>query len=600
MAFTVQEWDLLQFLLHHDVSTQRDIPAGTGMSLGLVNRSLKALTSAGFIGSDYRPTAAARKLAASSRPKRAIILAAGYGMRMIPINQDRPKGLIEIDGEPIIEHTIRQLQETGITEIVVVVGYMKESYAYLEEQFGVRLIPCLDFATRNNLYSLACAEKYMEDAYIIPCDVYCYRNLFRREELYSWYMLLDETTQETDVRSLRTREIVYISEGTAGNRVLGIAYLTAADAAEARKKLRAMTAERKNSQAFWEEIVSENRRMIIPSRLVSREDAVEINTYEQLRDLNFYSRQLRNDVTAAIQKAFSCQYDEIKDVAVVKKGLTNRSFSFSVRGERYIMRVPGEGTSEYLDRKWEGRIYELIRGRGFCDDNVYFDPETGYKISRWLENCRVCDDEDPEDIREAMRLARAFHGLGLAEGPRLNVYDAIQEFEDLWIDKASRYRDYQKIRQSLWDMQPFIGRCRHASCTTHGDLNPDNILITLRPDGSEKYDLIDWEYSACADPLLDVAAFITYSPHKNPKAYANRVIDAYYPEGCDRSTRMLIYAYCALWSMYNSNFCEYKMQLGVEMEHFALTVYRHAKDFSRIFWKEYSDLLEEKEEDHHE
>ena len=52
---------------------------------------------------------------------------------------------------------------------------------------------------------------------------------------------------------------------------------------------------------------------------------------------------------------------------------------------------------------------------------------------------------------------------------------------------------------------------------------------------------------------------------------------------------MLIYAYCALWAMYNSTFCEYKMQLGVEMEHFAMTVYRHAKDFSRIFRNEYTE-----------
>ena len=138
-------------------------------------------------------------------------------------------------------------------------------------------------------------------------------------------------------------------------------------------------------------------------------------------------------------------------------------------------------------------------------------------------------------------------------------------------------------------MKPFIERYKHDACTNHGDLNPDNILITVGPDGKKQYDLIDWEYSVYNDPLTDLAAFITYNPHKNPKAYADSVIDAYYPEGCSRETRMLIYAYCAQWGMYNSTFCEYKMQLGVEMETFAMTVYRHSKDFSRIFWEEYKD-----------
>ena len=593
MGKNYQELDILQFLLHNRAETQRDIMNATGMSLGIVNRSLKALTEQGMIDSDYQPTNAARKMAQGSRPKRAVILAAGFGMRMIPINQEIPKGLIEIQGEPIIEHTIRQLQAAGIREIHAVVGYKKERYDYLVDQFGVDLIICNDYATRNNLYSLASAAEYLENAYIIPCDVYCYENPFRTEELYSWYMLKDEVRGDAEVRATRTREIAYIPEGKEGNPVIGIAYLTAEDAAAARSRLEAMTAERKNHQAYWEEIISENRRMVIPARLAAPQAAIEINTYEQLRDLDYYSSQLRNQVTATIQEALDCRFDDIRDVTIIKKGLTNRSFLFTVRGVKYIMRIPGEGT-DYLDRRWEGRIYDLIRGRGFCEDNIWFDPETGYKISRYLEGCRVCNDEDPEEIAEVMRMGRRFHELKFQEGPPLNIFEAIQSFEDEWTE-PSRFRDYGKVKQSLWDMKPFIERYKHEPCTNHGDLNPDNVLITTGPDGEKKYDLIDWEYSVCNDPLTDVAAFITYNPHKNPKAYADAVIDAYYPEGCSREDRMLIYCYCGLWGMYNSTFCEYKMQLGVEMESFAMTVYRHAKDFSRIFWEEYRDWSGKKE-----
>lgn len=73
-------------------------------------------------------------------PKRAIILATGFGMRMVPINTEMPKGLLEVNGEPLIERIIKQLHEVGIQEIYVIVGFMKEKYEYLMDEYGVDLV----------------------------------------------------------------------------------------------------------------------------------------------------------------------------------------------------------------------------------------------------------------------------------------------------------------------------------------------------------------------------------------------------------------------------------------------------------------------------
>ena len=62
----------------------------------------------------------------SKKEQNAIILAAGYGIRMIPINTEIPKGLIHIEDEVLIERLIKQLHEAGIYKITIVVGYMKE------------------------------------------------------------------------------------------------------------------------------------------------------------------------------------------------------------------------------------------------------------------------------------------------------------------------------------------------------------------------------------------------------------------------------------------------------------------------------------------
>ena len=59
---------------------------------------------------------------------------------MVPINTEVPKGLLEVNKEPLIERQIRQLHEVGIREIYVVVGFMKERYEYLIDEFGVELV----------------------------------------------------------------------------------------------------------------------------------------------------------------------------------------------------------------------------------------------------------------------------------------------------------------------------------------------------------------------------------------------------------------------------------------------------------------------------
>ena len=67
----------------------------------------------------------------------AIIMAAGFGLRSLPLSRIVPKGLYVVKGEALIERQIRQLMEAGIKEIIVVVGYLKEQFQYLKEKYGV-------------------------------------------------------------------------------------------------------------------------------------------------------------------------------------------------------------------------------------------------------------------------------------------------------------------------------------------------------------------------------------------------------------------------------------------------------------------------------
>lgn len=117
----------------------------------------------------------------------AIIMAAGTSSRFAPLSFERPKALIEVRGEVLIERQIRQLQEAGIDEIVIVTGYMSEQFEYLKEKYGVILVRNPDYLTRNNNASIYVARGYLKNSYICSSDNYFFNNPFEKEVDESYY-----------------------------------------------------------------------------------------------------------------------------------------------------------------------------------------------------------------------------------------------------------------------------------------------------------------------------------------------------------------------------------------------------------------------------
>jgi glucose-1-phosphate thymidylyltransferase long form len=99
----------------------------------------------------------------------AVVLAAGEGTRLRPLTEDKPKGLVEVAGEPIITHCLDRLVELGAEEFIIVVGYLKEKIIdhYGDEYRGVPITYTHQREQKGLAHALLCVEEYIDDDFML-------------------------------------------------------------------------------------------------------------------------------------------------------------------------------------------------------------------------------------------------------------------------------------------------------------------------------------------------------------------------------------------------------------------------------------------------
>ena len=571
----VQELDILNAIRKNPKVNQREIANQSGYSLGFVNRVVKELQEEKWLSPSGELTKKAKTFIKENQPQRAIILAAGFGMRMVPINTEIPKGLMEVKGEVLIERMIRHLHEVGITDIQVVVGFMKERYEYLIDEFQVKLVVNSEYQVKNNLHSLSKVKSSLDKTYIIPCDIWAEENPFSDFEPYSWYMVSEEMSVESTVRVNRKRELVMIDEIEEGNQMLGLSYLMGEEATLVQEKLQEFSKKASYDHEFWECTLQNKNKWIIPSKVVNSKQLIEINTYEQLREIDGNSANLQTDAISIIQDCFKVEVDEIKNITVLKKGMTNRSFLFECQNQKYIMRIPGEGTDHLINRKEEADVYQALENRQICDDVLYMNPDNGYKITAYLEDATNCDAENWDEVEACMTKLREFHELNLTVDHRFDIFGQIDFYESLWNGEKSYFKDYEKTKAAIFELKKWIDTLEKKETLVHIDAVPDNFLFT-----KEGIRIIDWEYAGMQDPHVDIAMFCIYSLYS--KEQVDHLIDLYFKGEVSPMIRTKIYAYIASAGLLWSNWCEYKRSLGIDFGEYSLCQYRYAKEYSKL------------------
>lgn len=252
--------------------------------------------------------------------RNAVIMAAGFSSRFVPLSWEKPKALLDVKGEILIERQIRQLKEAGISEIVVVTGYKAELFQYLEEKFGVILVHNPYYETRNNHSSLYVAREYLKNTYICCADNYYLTNIFVEEPKKSYYssIYIDGPTDEW---CLSLDESDLIKKVTVGGRdsyiMIGPAFFSE-EFSRIFKELLVETMENEaKADDYWEDIYLDNMDKL--SLYARKFEESFIEEFDSLEDLRLFDKRYLDDTGSKILEEIAKNHKvKQSDITVLK------------------------------------------------------------------------------------------------------------------------------------------------------------------------------------------------------------------------------------------------------------------------------------------
>lgn len=256
--------------------------------------------------------------------RNAIIMAAGTASRFVPLSAEHPKGLLEVKGEILIERQIRQLQEAGISDITIVVGYKAEMFEYLKEKFGVSIVLNEDYYRYNNTSSVIRVLDKLGNTYICSSDNYFPENVFKEAPSQSYYSAL-YAEGKTGEYCLTLDAEDNITEVAVGGHdawyMIGQVYFSE-DFSKAFKQLLAVEYEKEETkQGYWEDVYI---RYIneLPLMRVHRYKEHDIEEFDSIDELRLFDESYINDtrstVVKAIAKEMNCSEAELSKFTRIK------------------------------------------------------------------------------------------------------------------------------------------------------------------------------------------------------------------------------------------------------------------------------------------
>ena len=511
----------------------------------------------------------------------AIIMAAGMSSRFAPLSYEKPKGLLTVKGEVLIERQIKQLQEAGITDITIVVGYMKEQFFYLEDKFSVRLVVNEDYYRYNNTSTLIRVIDIIDETFICSSDNYFTENVFIERPQTAYYAA-EYVDGKTDEYCLKVDENDFITNVSIGGEnswyMIGHVYFSHNFSKQFREILVREYATRQCRDNLWEDLYM--RHLDVLKMKIKRYPQGVIHEFDSLDELRAFDPMYINNTDSSILKnicsVLHCEQSDVRDIHAIKQGLTNTSFYFycAQDGKQYVYRHPGIGTSDYINRKSEFFSMQYAKNLGLDDTFICMDETTGWKISHYLDGCHSLDYHNYAEVEKALTMMRSLHEANIHSRYDFDIWNKSQEFVDKIRHRGrADFNDFENLYDNVKHLYQLTKSDGVAKRLCHCDCYDPNFLI----DKQGKMYLIDWEYSGNDDPMSDMGTFICCSDYTEQEA--DKIIERYLKRQPTSIEYRHFCAYVSIAAYYWFVWAVYQNSIGNNVGDYLYLWYRMAKNY---------------------
>jgi len=185
-------------------------------------------------------------------------------------------------------------------------------------------------------------------------------------------------------------------------------------------------------------------------------------------------------------------------------GLTNRVYRIDTGGGRYVLRIPGKGTEEYIDRAVEIHNARVAARAGVSAEVVYADVGSGVMLTRHLDDAVTMTPEEfarrPGAAARAGEALKRMHRWSEPFEFRFELFSMIDDYLRILDERKAELPDgYGAVVESAQPVRAALERNPAALAPCHCDPLCENFL-----DNGERMWIVDWEYSGMNDPLWDL------------------------------------------------------------------------------------------------
>lgn len=200
----------------------------------------------------------------------------------------------------------------------------------------------------------------------------------------------------------------------------------------------------------------------------------------------------------------SIMKERCREIKQLTGGKTNTTYMVDTGNNKYVLRLPGKGTNEYINRSHEIGNMQRVARLGFVPAIFYANESTGIIVSRYIENSIPMGKDDVYIHERLEEICRKFIVLHRSDVSMVNEFDIIlmkKQYEKVLAEMDIKLPEELILQMPVLESAVSKLFCKYPKklVPCHCDPKLDNFLLQ-----NKKMYVIDWEYSGMADLYFDL------------------------------------------------------------------------------------------------